>query len=268
MVTHICRYLMVFFLFQCALVNGTARAGEFKAYVGEIPPLIYLNDAGLARGAVVDVVVEAMEMAGIPLDQDSDIASISWARAIEDVEYTPRTMIFCMARTEQREDRFKWVGPVAEMNVGLVAMKHSSVSISDKDDVRKYRIGVIRSSGPVDILESEYGVLKENLTQVASDELQFRMLKAGRVDLITQADIAAPVLIREMGMPSGAYEMVHVLQHLYLYVAFNKQTDDELLEKVREAIGELRSSEDGAPSRYDLLLRKHAPEEPLPYRAK
>jgi len=267
MVTHIYTFLMVIVFLQCVFVIAPARAGEFRAYVGEIPPLIYLDADGVARGAVVDVVVEAMKMAGNPIDQDKDIKAISWARAIEDVEHTSGTMIFCMARTQQREGRFKWVGPVAELNVGLVAMKHSSVSISDKEDVRKYRVGVIRSSGPVDILESEYGVLKENLTQVASDELQFKMLEAGRVDLITQADIAAPVLIREMGMPSGAYEMVHVLRHLYLYVAFNKQTDDELLQKVREALSELRASEDGAPSHYEKFLQRHAPEEPLSYRA-
>lgn len=262
MFNRIRKFSMPLLLMQLLLVASIAHGREFTAYVGEIPPLIYLDVVGVARGAVVDVVVEAMEMAGNPIDQ-FDIKSISWARAVEDVEYTPGTMIFCMARTPQREDKFKWVGPVAELNLGLIAKKQSHISIADKEDVRKYRIGVIRSSGPAHILENMYGVPKEELTQISSNMLQFKMLEAGRVDLITQADVAAPILISELGMNSDTFEMVHVLQHTYLYVAFNKETDDAFLEKVRDAMDELQSSEGGDPSRYDMFLRKHAVGKPL-----
>lgn len=230
-----------------------AFAKEFTVYVGEVPPFTIVDVDGSVTGAAVDIVSEAMKMAGYPIDV-TKIKHISWPRAVEDAETKPGTMLFCVARTPQRENWFKWVGPVGELKLGLVAKRTSNISIRNKDDVGQYNIGVIRNSGPMHILLNSYGVSMENLTLLTTDLLQFRMLEQGRVDLITQANTAVPTWIKELGMRQKDYEMVHVLKELSLYVAFNAETDDVVIQKVQAALNEMKKSAPDGLSRYEEIM--------------
>lgn len=244
-----------------------ALAMDFTVYAGKVPPFTMVDDKGKVSGAAVDVVSEIMHMAGYPFDSD-EIMSISWARAVEDTETNPGTMLFSVARTPQRENRFKWVGPIGEVNLGLVAKRTSKISIRNKDELKQYGIGVIRNSGPMQILLNSYGIPLENLTLLSSDLLQFRMLDQGRVDLITQADTAAPSWIRELGMRQQDFEMVHVMKRLSLYVAFNLSTDEVVIRRLQNALDELKIPQDNGMSRYDEIMSAYMADGPIPLKVR
>lgn len=242
--------------FLCFLSPQSSFAGDLTVYIGRVPPFTYLDETGIARGAAVDVVLELMSEIGEPIER-KNIKHLSWARAVEDTETIPGTMLFCMARTPQREDKFKWVGPIAELNLGLVAEKTRNIVIRKKVDVQKYQLGVIRNSAPLQILESTYEIPPSKLTLLPTDELQFKMLKERRVDLITQADTAAPTFIKKLGLDSKDFEMVHVMKHLKLFVAFNKQTDDSLIQNLQNALAKMKQPNSGGKSRYAEIMAHH-----------
>lgn len=246
-------------LFLAPLAAG---AEGFSVYIGKVPPFTYLDKSGIARGAAVDVVAELMETAGEPIRKEA-IKSISWARAVEDVETTPGTMIFGMARTPQRENKFKWVGPIAELNLGLVAEKRRHLVIRRKEDVKQYRLGVIRNSAPLQILESAYGMHRSNMTLLTNDPSQFKMLKERRVDMITQADTAAPYWLKKESLNPADYEMVHIMKHLKLYVALNWTTEDALINKLQHALDEMKTTRGSGKSRYDTIMESHLGSAPI-----
>lgn len=250
--------LRVFFLVGVlSCIMGThALANEFTVYAGKVFPFTMVDAKGHVTGAAVDVVKAIMDKAGSPIDVDA-IRTISWARAVEDTETVPGTMLFCMARTPQREERFKWVGPVAEVNLGLVAKVSSTIIINTPDDLKKYRIGAIRNSAPVDILEKKYRIPPSDLTLLSSDILQFRMLDSRRVDMITQADTAAPMWLEKINADQADFEMVYVLKELKLYVAFNKETDDRVVRRIQAALDELKAPGDDGESRYSRIMNRY-----------
>lgn len=261
------KLLILMTVWAVVLSVGSVRAQPLTVYVGKVPPFTDVDHQGKVFGAAVDVVAEVMAEAGNPVDVGA-MRSISWARAVEEVETKPGTMIFGMARTPQRENRFKWVGPIARLNLGLVGKRRPRIEINSPEDLRKYRLGVIRNSAPAHILEQQYGIKPWNMTMIKSDELQFRMLEANRVDLISQADTAAPFWLRLMGMAPEDYEMVYVLKELELYMAFNKATDDALLQKVQSAVDAMkRSPSGGGPSRYAVIMQRYMEDGPIPMQA-
>lgn len=247
------------------LVGNPATAEEFTVYIGRVPPFTDVDHQGRAFGAAVDVVAEFMTMTGNPIDVES-IRSISWARAVEEVETRPGTMLFGVARTSQREGRFKWVGPVATLNLGLVAKREQQIEIEIPEDLKKYNLGVVRNSAPVQILESRFDIHHHDMTLVKSDELQFRMLEIGRVDMITQADTAAPIWIRKLGMEPDEFEMVYVLRKLDLYVAFNKATDDALIGQAQDALETMKRRPSKGMPRYDSIMKRYMKDGPIPIR--
>ncbi|QGY40802.1 transporter substrate-binding domain-containing protein [Pseudodesulfovibrio cashew] len=245
-------------LFGCAvllLFSTPVSAGNFRFYVGELfPYVIRVGPDGYA-GAAVDVVSEIMAEAGSPVEP-GDLARISWPRAIDDVESSMNMGIFCMARTPLRENLFKWVGPIAHLKLGLIGRKSSRMTIRNFADLAHHEIGVIRNSGPHTMLTAE-GVPAANLTLLLDNEQQFRMLHEGRVDLITQADVAAPYYLREMGLNPDEYEMVYVLKELDLYVAFNKNTPDRFIRRVQAALDAMKKPDVQGSSRFQRILDRY-----------
>lgn len=247
------------------LASSLCFAGDMKVYVGSVPPFTIVGPRGEVTGAAVDVVSRIMELAGSPIDV-AKIKHINWARAVEETETQPDSMIFCMAKTPQRESKFKWVGPIAHLKLGLIARTNASISIEGPDDLKKYEIGAIRNSAPAQILEKGFGIYQEDMTLLPNDLLQFKMLNEGRVDLITQADTAAPSWIKELGFRQEHFEMVYVLKKLDLYLALNRETSDDLVSKAQSELQKLKETEDGKPSWYDLIMQRYLFEGPIALR--
>lgn len=253
------RILLRLILIQCFLIfigAQYANAEIKKFYIGEIFPFIYNAESGETVGAAIEVVTEMMAAINEPVGLES-FHSISWPRAIEDVETREGMAIFCLGRTAQRENRFKWVGPIANINIGLVAKKSSLISIDSNADIKLFEIGVVRNSSPHLILE-KLGMPRGRLTQLIDNQQQFRMLAEGRVDLITQADVAASFFIEEMGLETRDFEMVYILKKLPLYIAINKNMPDSYIEKLQEALKRLKRKGTTGKSRYDEILSKHS----------
>ncbi|WP_210772215.1 transporter substrate-binding domain-containing protein [Pseudodesulfovibrio sp. zrk46] len=240
---------------------GGVNAAEFTVYVGRVAPFTMVAHNGEVTGAAVDLMVNVMQMAGRPIDR-SQVKNISWARAVYEVEHTPDSMVFCMARTPQREDKYKWVGPIAELNLGLLGKKEPRIEITNNSEVAAYRIGVVRNSGPMQILEDVYEIPHSKLTLLPSDTAQFKMLAQGRVDLITQADTAAPDWLAKLNMDQSDYEMVHVMKKLQLYAAFNKETDDAFINKAQAALDAIKA--DCGAKKKPCALQKYLKDGPIP----
>lgn len=232
-----------------------AEAQPFTFYVDEVPPFISIADKGLISGMTVDVVRELMASVGQPV-WPGNIRHINWARAIRTVETTPGTALFALVRTPQREKAFKWVGPIAKLNLGLVAYKPAGVALRCPGDLTDYRIGVVRDSGPSHILESEFGIPEAMQVKVKNALIQFRMLSAGRVDLITQADTAVPVILREIGMNPAEFEMACVLKPLELYLAFNPSVDDLLVARLQAELEDMKHEDGNGVSRYGMIMNR------------
>lgn len=249
------RHLSVAILFLL-LVVGPAHAGGLLFYVGEIFPFTRVAESGEVSGAAVDIVSELMASVGRPV-RTRDIRCISFARSVEIMETTPGTGMFLFARTPQREAKFKWVGPIAELKLGLVARKSAGIDIKCKDDLKRYAVSVIRNSAPMQMLENDPELRDVKLEVVKDDVLQLRMLEAGRVDLAAQADTAAAYWLQAIGVNPDDFEMVYVLKDLPLYLAFNKSVDDELVARLQVASEAMRKKDWRGRSRYETIMRKY-----------
>jgi polar amino acid transport system substrate-binding protein len=257
------KFLLFFLLLSLQLLIPTnVVAGQHQFFVGELFPFVYKSDSGELTGSVVDVVTRVMEIIGKPVGKES-FRNINWARAIDDVENTPGLGIFCMAKTPQRVAKFKWIGPIARLRLGLVARKESQIIIDTHEDIKEYETGVILNSAPHSMMINEFGVPKDKLTLLHSNEQQIRMLKERRVSMITQSDVGLPFYLNQMGQKVSDYEMVFVLKDMFLYVAFNKETPDSEIEAMQGALELLRRKDSRGVALYDEILAKHAGRESL-----
>jgi polar amino acid transport system substrate-binding protein len=231
-------------------------AGVPEVYAASTPPFSYFDDLGVAQGISVDILLEMSRLVGYPLRRE-DIRYVAWPRAVANTRSHPGAILLTPARTPGREGDFTWIGPVHSLRLGLIAKKSKHIRIAGAADFQGLRISSIRNSAPIHYLNVRYGLTENDLTIVTNDEQQMSMLERERVDLITHGDFAAAFHANKLGMNPADFEMVDVLQMLDLYIAFNPETDPELLRRMREAFTALHAPRADGGSLYKDILARH-----------
>lgn len=245
----------ILFCFLVFAPAGRADQGfAISGYAGDLYPFNY-KEHGKYKGIAVDILELLAKRTGHPLDE---ITAIAWARAVEDVQSgAPGMVVFSLVRTEERESHYAWVGPIGTLRLGLVAHKGRGITVHTPHDLNSYHIGVIRNSAPVSLLKEVLGPDTTAIKPLLSNEIQFRMLEAGRVDLITQSSSAAPRIMRSMGMEPADYEMVYVLRNLDLYLAFSPKTPPEAIEAFQKELDAIRKPATDGACEYDEIVSHH-----------
>nr|WP_321514048.1 ABC transporter substrate-binding protein [uncultured Pseudodesulfovibrio sp.] len=229
---------------------------ELTGYIGQLPPFNYQDKTGEIHGIAVDALLIISERAGCPILKKK-LEFIPFPRAVHDVQYTPSKLVFALAMTPERRDKYQWVGPFDSVSSGLIAKKSRKIRIKSIKDLSKYVVGTIRNSAPADFLHNTLGKGCGQIVSLPTNRQQFEMLELERVDLITQSSIAAPRILAELGMDSDEYEMVYVLRNIQLYYAFSKDVDPVLIKRFNEELVNLKKTSKSGSSEYDSIVKRY-----------
>lgn len=238
-------------------VSIAATSNEsFHVYISDNPPFNYQDENGIAQGIAVDVLKIIANRSGIDVSFSAD-SFINWPRAIQYTTNNPNNILLSPARTPQREEMYKWVGPLSQLNIGLIALKDRNILIRTRKNVIDHNIGVIRDSAPIQILRNEFGVKDNELTILSNDEQLFLMLSSGRVDLIPRGALSAIFWMNRLGLSPKQYEMVYVLKELELYIAFSPTTDPVLIQQLNDELLRIKRKRSDGSSEYQDISTNH-----------
>ncbi|MEN8246449.1 MAG: transporter substrate-binding domain-containing protein [Thermodesulfobacteriota bacterium] len=219
-----------------------------------LPPLNFEQN-GMLKGISVDLMAEMLRMVGSRLTR-GDIHLMPWARAYRDILKNENTVLFLMNRNQARENLFKWVGPVINIDCVLIAKKEKGIRINSTDDLKNYRIGVIKKDFG-ELLMEEMGISSDNIDSVSSVEINLEKLNRGRIDLWNYETNCAKWLITRHGYNVQDYEIVYTLKkYLPAFFAFHRNTKDGIIQRFQDALDQLKTkpSETGL-SKLDRIVQ-------------
>ncbi len=212
---------------------------ELKIMTEEYPPYNFKSE-NLAKGIAVDMMVQVLQKMGSTQKREN-IIFFPWARGYNETLQVPNTCLFSTTRTEEREDLFKWVGPVGINKLVLTARKDRHIKIDSFEDLKKYKIGVIFEDVAEQVL-IEKGINKEDLESVSKTVHNIKKLNSERIDLWGYGEDTAKWEIKKQGFEPNDYETVYIIQSKDLYFAFYKETDDALINQFQKALDELKEA--------------------------
>lgn len=231
------------------------QAGEAIHYMTEENPPYNFEADGKLQGIAVDLLVAIGKQAGHEV-QAADIEMLPWPRAYRAVETQPGTALFSMARTEEREPLFKWVGPIMDLNLGLVAPKAKGLKIESVKDLDGLLIGSILDGAPEQLLVKA-GFDAAKLERVPKPEQNVKKLAAGRIDAIAFNVDSTRYTMKGLDINPDDYETVLVLKKAQLYYAFHRDTDDVFIAAMNAALARLKTADSGGASPYDKILSSY-----------
>ena len=248
------RLILMMFIGICFPLHDTMGMDRWTIMTEHLPPYNYKED-GVIRGISTDLLLRIMNRLDYPVER-SDIVLLPWSRAYKLLQITPNSMLFSMVRTEQREPLFKWVGPLIQFNLGLIALKQKNITIGSLEEANRYRIGAVRDGAPEQILLKKR-VERENIDSVTSAEMNIRKLYSGRIDLFAYSIEPAYFIIRKLGLDPDDFEDVFVFYRKELYIAFNRNIDDRIIAEFQDALVQIQTSANGKPSEYDTVVSRY-----------
>jgi len=220
-------------------LQACALAASLRVVTEDYPPYSYL-EGDRVSGYSTAVVRAVLAEAGL----EADIQLMPWARAYDLALHGDQVLIYSIARTPAREDKFKWVGQVAPSEWSLYSLRGHELGLKTLDDARKYRIATVFQDVGEQFL-IEHGFEPQHHLQSSNKyEHNYEKLKLGRVDLWIANGFVAEYLVRRAGDDPANLHAELRLQELGgdgLYMAFSLDTPDALVERCRRALEAVRS---------------------------
>lgn len=201
-------------------------------------PYHYIENSEL-KGIVIDL----MSLIFKDLNSKQDITDIKlypWARAYRDSLNIKNTLIFSMTRTDEREDLFKWVGPIFEINTYLISKKNRDINLNDISTINDYKIGtIIDDVGEYYIQQLGLGV---NIEKRASKfQYLLELLDKDRIDIVVSNWSTFINDAKLIGIDPEQYEAIYLVDKSELFFAFNKDTPDYIVSKFEESFNRIKS---------------------------
>ena len=207
-------------------------SAELTILTENLPPLNYLQD-GVLVGPSVEIVREIQRRVG----SHEEIKVYPWARAYKMALEEENVVLFGTTYTKERQDKFKWVGPLATKRDILVAKKGSGIKINSLEDAKKVkRIGTLRDDTRGRLLK-RLGFT--NLEPVSDEQKNAKKLVLGRIDLWTYKKPGLKTVCELAGVDYNEIEEVYHLRKSDLMIAFSKKTSDSIVERWKHAFDEM-----------------------------
>lgn len=182
-------------------------------------------------GISADIVREMFKRASINY---SMALYYPWERIYESAKEKADYGIFSAARTPERENEFKWVGPIGPDNWVLLTTANSPIKLKTLEDAKKYRIGAYKDDAVAETL------IKQGITPTLElrDEENAKKLQAGTIDIWATTDPVGRYVASQIGIDN-----LNIALSFYnggLYLALNKKTPDAVVSKLQSALDQMR----------------------------
>lgn len=213
------------------------KADTLRIVSSEFPPYSFTDDQRLSQGIAVDLVKQLLD----ELNLQVPIEIYPWARAYEISQRKANTLIFLIARSPEREAHFKWVGPLIDFNVRLFRLKfRSNIAPAQLSDLKQYKVGSL-----IQDIKGQY-LHKQGIPTIeyASEQTGILMLVRGYIDLMPAEINSFRYRVNQLGFDMADFEVALPLHEISrpLYLAFQKDTPDELVVRFRDALTELTAT--------------------------
>ena len=239
---------MLKYLHKALFLALLALAGSARAEVSDdykvilltenFPPFnMAIDEKNFARddnidGISADLVREVFKRAGIGYNLS---LRFPWDRIYRLTLDKPNYGLFSTTYTEERKPLFKWVGPLAKTGWVLLAAPGSDIKVSSLQDAAKYRVGAYKNDAVSQHLESQ-GLAPINALR---DQENVKKLVRGQIDLWATTDPVGRYIAKQEG--ASGLQVVLRFNSAELFLALNKETPDEVVERLQKALDELRN---------------------------
>lgn len=209
-----------------------AQAAEFLTE--ENPPLNF-SEKGAPAGISTAVVREMAKRANV----QANISVLSWTEAFSRAQQEPDTCVYSTARLPSRASMFQWIGPIARGYWSAFALETFAETPKTVDDLKKYRIGVVRDARAEYLRQRGFTTLLEFDNDRSIPARLSNEPKPGTVELWVTQGFMARGIAKAAGAPP-VKEVFSALMSQDYWLACNPKMSADQVKALSAALSEMR----------------------------
>lgn len=203
------------------------------------PPFHYVDKYGRVAGETTEKVRQILRHARL----EADFSVYPWARTITLAEKHPDTLIFSIARTAEREEKFHWIAKVSEFRlsvVGLRGRQHADKRVT-LDTVSRFTFAVQRDDVAHHWLLEQGLQEGKNLLVCADIQCSWNYLIRETVDFIIEDPSLIGPMAKRLNVDGDQLIPVTDIPELALtgYLAASLATDKATVQRLKDAAQQL-----------------------------
>jgi polar amino acid transport system substrate-binding protein len=223
----------------CNITSVPPATSGLRVITEEYPPYNFVDKNNNVTGQSTEIVQTIMEKTGT----QANIEVMPLSQGLSLAEKGPGVVIYSLNRTPQREELFKWVGPIGSYEQAFYAKKGSTIVVNQLEDAKKVnKIGVYEGDAGAQFLASQGFV---NLDYSLTDADALKKLMDGTVQLWLGNKDGLVITAEQAGVnPEDLVEMPTVVIRADLYIAFSKDVPDSTIKAWQGALDTLKQEKD------------------------
>ncbi|SFW47814.1 ABC transporter substrate-binding protein [Pseudomonas sp. NFACC04-2] len=221
----------------CLLFGTVVRAEQYQIVTEEWAPYNYLENNRLT-GMTTEIVRAIMALTG----DDFEVLLQPSMRATQILKHRPKTIMYSLFRTSERESLYKWVGPIVEESIHPYQLANTP-PLNTLEQLLSAPQITTRHAGLMPQRLQSLGF--NNLDKSATEsKLLYRMLLARRTGIIVgDTDAGVAYYSRLLNIAPGTLRKIPIeLYRSSLYIAFSLDSEDEVVAAWTKALEQLRRS--------------------------
>ena len=207
---------------------------------------------GKFAGLDFDILSELQKRVG----NTDRIELVPLTRGIKYLDTQANTILFSLARTKERNNRYQWIGPISESSYGFYAKADSTITINNLDDAKKVAsIGVYRNDIRDQFLTKEGFT---NLDRADNNISNFKKLMAGRTAVIASSAFGIKDETKRTGYSMQDVKLLYVFFKSPVYIAASKDTNPKVVSSWNSALESMKK--DGT---LKAIFKKYFPDQEI-----
>lgn len=179
-----------------------------------------------------------------------------WARAYDLALNESNVLIYSIARTPARENRFNWIGAIAPTRWYIYSLADRPVKLTTLDDAHGHQIATVKADAGEEYLVAHGFQVGKELQSSSRYELDYQKLKIDHVELWISNELNALYLMRQNGddpnrMLVRSLALPDLSSDEGLSMAFSLKTPASTVERFRAGLDAIRRN-----GVYDAIARK------------
>jgi polar amino acid transport system substrate-binding protein len=219
--------------------NVINKIGNLNFFTEDNAPTNYLGENGPAGIIVATISAMLNEIGADP--EYSKIEVLPWARAYKTLELKKNTVLFALTKTEERADKFKWVGPIYRSNIILLGLKARFPKQQSPSSLTQQKVCAVKNDVG-EQLWKHYSKDKNNLVLVSHPKQCAKMLALARVDLWATGKDTSRWHLQNNNLDLSLFTEVSQLKESFRYIAFSKDIDDDVITSFQKSLSYLQLS--------------------------
>jgi polar amino acid transport system substrate-binding protein len=233
------RYIKTMILCICVSIflgYGITNAAEEKLLVvtEQFPPFNF-QEGNTVKGLSTRIIRKLLEGAHLAYR----IELVPWKRAYNTALKRPNTLIYTIAKTESRKDKFHWIGTIANRKVSLFRLR-------SRQDLARMTLEEVKENAKIASIQGDastekiiaMGFAVKNITMIHDNitkNLCIKHVMNGRSDYFPMNPYSLKYRIKAGDVPDIFTEQFVIHDADGYYIAANIETDADILEALRDS---------------------------------